>query len=135
MRQEEKRTSFVVSATVVHRLEFRPVDALVAIVINLPNHVLDLSLERTRVVEGKNDELELSMKQVEETKTPRRETHLFGSVVEELKHRVQFVRVNFTIPASPRRLRDVQMNATRDDFTLWCQAFQKLFEGPPLHFF
>ena len=49
--------------------------------------------------------------QREENKTPneresrgfekgKKTTNLFGFVIQELEHRVQFVRVNFTIPAT-----------------------------------
>jgi hypothetical protein len=52
------RTGFVVPTTVIHRLELRPVDALVAIIVNFPNHVLDLRLERRNVVVKANSQIE-----------------------------------------------------------------------------
>ena len=38
------RTSPVVTAAVVHRLEFGPIDGFVAIIVNFPDHVLYVRL-------------------------------------------------------------------------------------------
>lgn len=74
-------------------MKFWPVYALVTIVVNLPNHVFDLSLER--MLESELASLHVAFVCGGTQKT----TNLLGFVIQKLKNSVKFVRVNFTVPA------------------------------------